>query len=86
MVVPIPGYGSEVFLSVRSISSRRGLEASLLMVMLAMLMFNAGLGLKCSDLKDLMQKKYLLAGGVGGESDHPHRLYLWHDHSHAALV
>ena len=34
------------------------------MVMLAMLMFNAGLGLKSSDLADLMQKKYLLLAGL----------------------
>ena len=34
------------------------------MIMLAMLMFNAGLGLKISDLKDLMQKKYLLLAGL----------------------
>ena len=39
-------------------------SASLWMVMLATLMFNAGLGLKSSDLADLMQKKYLLLAGL----------------------
>lgn len=34
------------------------------MIMLSILMFNASLGLKCSDVKDLMQKKYLLLAGL----------------------
>ena len=51
-------------LSVRSISSQQKTSISLLMIMLAMLMFNAGLGLKFSDLKSLMQKKYLLLAGL----------------------
>jgi BASS family bile acid:Na+ symporter len=39
-------------------------KISLMMIMLAMLMFNAGLGLKYSDLKDLIHKKYLLLAGL----------------------
>jgi BASS family bile acid:Na+ symporter len=64
MVVPIPG------LWIRSISFgeinffSQKTSISLLMIMLAILMFNAGLGLKFSDLKSLIQKKYLLLAGL----------------------
>src|SRR5690242_20582443 len=64
MVVPIPGlwirnvsFGEINFFSQKT-------SVSLLMIMLAILMFNAGLGLKFSDLKSLMQKKYLLLAGL----------------------
>ncbi|SEK66717.1 bile acid:Na+ symporter, BASS family [Nitrosovibrio tenuis] len=64
MVMPSPG------LWIRNVSLgeinifQAKTSISLLMIMLAMLMFNAGLGLKFSDLKDLMQKKYLLLAGL----------------------
>src|SRR5689334_15912572 len=64
MVMPIPGlwirrvsFGEISFLSQKT-------SISLLMIMLAILMFNAGLGLKFSDLKSLVQKKYLLLAGL----------------------
>jgi BASS family bile acid:Na+ symporter len=64
MVMPIPGlwirslsFGETSFFSQKT-------SISLLMIMLAILMFNAGLGLKFSDLKSLMQKKYLLLVGL----------------------
>jgi BASS family bile acid:Na+ symporter len=63
-VMPIPGlwirsvsFGDISFLSQKT-------SISLLMIMLAILMFNAGLGLKFSDLKSLVQKKYLLLAGL----------------------
>jgi BASS family bile acid:Na+ symporter len=62
----LPGFG----LWIRNVSFgelnifQQKTNISLLMIMLAMLMFNAGLGLKFSDLKDLMQKKYLLLAGL----------------------
>ena len=37
---------------------------SLLMLMLATLMFNAGLGLKVSHLKNILQKQYVLLAGL----------------------
>ncbi|HEX8873768.1 MAG TPA: bile acid:sodium symporter, partial [Nitrosospira sp.] len=64
MVLPGPG------LWIRNISFgeldffQQKTSISLLMVMLAILMFNAGLGLRFSDLKDLMLKKYLLLTGL----------------------
>jgi BASS family bile acid:Na+ symporter len=64
MVVPIPGLWirSVSFGEINFFSQKTSI--SLLMIMLAILMFNAGLGLKFSDLKSLMQKKYLLLAGL----------------------
>jgi len=64
VILPVPGlWIRDVSFGEISIFQQRT-SASLLMVMLAMLMFNAGLGLKSSDLADLMQKKYLLLAGL----------------------
>lgn len=64
MVVPIPGLWirSVSFGEINFFSQKTSI--SLLMIMLAILMFNAGLGLKFSDLKSLIQKKYLLLAGL----------------------
>jgi bile acid:Na+ symporter, BASS family len=62
----LPGLG----LWIRNVSfgemdiSGQKTKISLMMIMLAMLMFNAGLGLKSCDLKVLVQKKYLLLAGL----------------------
>jgi BASS family bile acid:Na+ symporter len=64
MVVPTPGLWirSVSFGEINFFSQKTSI--SLLMIMLAILMFNAGLGLKFSDLKSLIQKKYLLLAGL----------------------
>ena len=46
------------------ILSQHKTNISLLMIMLAVLMFNAGLGLKISHLKSISQKKYVLLAGL----------------------
>ena len=64
VILPVPGlWIRDVSFGEINIFQHRT-SASLLMIMLAMLMFNAGRGLKCSDVKDLMQKKYLLLAGL----------------------
>ncbi|WP_244859695.1 bile acid:sodium symporter [Nitrosospira sp. NRS527] len=62
----VPGAG----LWIRSVSFgeitifQQKTNISLLMIMLAMLMFNAGLGLKISHLKNILQKQYVLLAGL----------------------
>ncbi len=64
MVFPIPG------LWIRNVSFgeitiyQQKTNISLLMIMLAILMFNAGLGLKISHIKKFFEKKYLLLAGL----------------------
>ena len=66
IAVLLPGPG----LWIRNISfgeiilSQQKTNISLLMIMLAILMFNAGLGLKISHLKNILQKKYVLLAGL----------------------
>jgi BASS family bile acid:Na+ symporter len=66
IAVVFPGPG----LWIRNISlgeiilSQQKTNISLLMIMLAILMFNAGLGLKISHLKNILQKKYVLLAGL----------------------
>ena len=66
IAVVFPGPG----LWIRNISfgeiilSQKKTNISLLMIMLAILMFNAGLGLKISHLKNILQKKYVLLAGL----------------------
>ena len=64
VILPVPGLWIRdvSFGEINIFQHRTG--ASLLMIMLSILMFNASLGLKCSDVKDLMQKKYLLLAGL----------------------
>src|SRR5690348_12302672 len=63
-VLPAPG------LWIRNVSFgevnlfQQTMNISLLMIMLAILMFNAGLGLKVSDLKSLMGCNHLLLTGL----------------------
>jgi BASS family bile acid:Na+ symporter len=52
------------------------MNISLLMIMLAILMFNAGLGLKVSDLKSLMGRKHLLLTGLAANVLIP-IIYIW---------
>ncbi|SET67120.1 bile acid:Na+ symporter, BASS family [Nitrosospira multiformis] len=64
VILPVPGlWIRDVSFGEINIFQHRT-SASLLMIMLAILMFNAGLGLRCSHVKDLMQKKYLLLAGL----------------------
>ena len=64
VVFPIPG------LWIRDVSFgeitiyQQKTNISLLMIMLAILMFNAGLGLKISHIKKFFEKKYLLLAGL----------------------
>ena len=64
VVFPIPG------LWIRNVSFgeiaiyQQKTKISLLMIMLAILMFNAGLGLKISHIKKFFEKKYLLLAGL----------------------
>lgn len=64
VVFPIPG------LWIRNVSFgeitiyQQKTNISLLMIMLAILMFNAGLGLKISHIKKFFEKKYLLLAGL----------------------
>ncbi|MDW7642214.1 MAG: bile acid:sodium symporter [Nitrosomonadaceae bacterium] len=64
VIVPIPG------LWIRNVSFgeitiyQQKTNISLLMIMLAILMFNAGLGLKISHIKKFFQNKYLLLAGL----------------------
>ena len=53
-----------MFLSARSPFFQQKTNISLLMIMLAMLMFNAGLGLKISHLKNILRKQYVLLAGL----------------------
>lgn len=64
VILPVPGlwirnvsFGEITFLQQKT-------NISLLMIMLAMLMFNAGLGLKISHLKNIVRKKYVLLAGL----------------------
>ncbi len=64
VIFPVPG------LWIRNISFgeitvlQQKTNISLLMIMLALLMFNAGLGLKISHLKNILWKKYVLLAGL----------------------
>ena len=64
VVFPIPG------LWIRNVSFgeiaiyQQKTKISLLMIMLAILMFNAGLGLKISHIKNFFEKKYVLLAGL----------------------
>lgn len=64
MIWPVPGlwirntsFGEIIILDQKT-------NISLLLIMLAVLMFNAGLGLKISHLKNIVRKKYALLGGL----------------------
>src|SRR4051794_10866909 len=76
MVLPTPG------LWIRNMSFgevslfQQKTNISLLMVMLGILMFNAGLGLKFSDIKSLMRCKYLLLTGLAANLAIP-IIYVW---------
>ena len=64
VVLPVPG------LRIRNVSFgeitiyQQKTNISLLMIMLAILMFNAGLGLKISHIKKYFEKKYVLLAGL----------------------
>ena len=64
VVLPVPG------LRIRNVSFgeitiyQQKTNISLLMIMLAILMFNAGLGLKISHIKKFFEKKYVLLAGL----------------------
>jgi len=62
------------------------IHVSLLLLLLATLMFNAGLGVKTSHLTSLVQKKPGDVGRTRGQSDHPHDLYFWRHPGYAAVV
>ena len=64
MVFPGPGLGIRNISFGEIILSQQKTNISLLMIMLAILMFNAGLGLKISHLKNILQKKYVLLAGL----------------------
>ena len=61
------------------------LHVSFLLLLLATLMFNAGLGVKSSHLRSLAKKTGALSG-AHRQSDHPHGLYLSGHPHHAAVV
>lgn len=64
VVLPVPG------LRIRNVSFgeitiyQQKMNISLLMIMLAILMFNAGLGLNISHIKKFLEKKYVLLAGL----------------------
>ncbi|MCX7196399.1 MAG: bile acid:sodium symporter, partial [Proteobacteria bacterium] len=64
IVLPVPG------LQIRSVSFgeitiyQQKINVSLLMIMLAILMFNAGLGLNIAHIKNFFEKKYILLAGL----------------------
>jgi BASS family bile acid:Na+ symporter len=87
IAVVVPAFG----LQIRNVSFgeitiyQQKTNVSLLMIMLAILMFNAGLGLNFSHIKKYFEK-ICIAGRASCEHNHPNGLYFWRNGLDAALV